>query len=464
MSSSSSSSSPFAGRVISVKKDNLRSLGYDSLRDWLKEPSHIYIGRDVTYVDGAKQSKWHNPFKTTKYTPVQCLTMYKKMVESNKELMKALPELKGKTLGCWCRGKGEANNPNVLCHGDILYQMVQKLEKLDSEEEKLLAKDTSEDNKTFDSSSSTKSTFNLKTDPRADEYIVEAEKILKTSRFSSLFSGGNKNEEAVELYIKAAAVYKMNKNWNEAGEAYIKAAELYNGPLKNSLETCSKYVDAAKSLRQVDSLKSISYYTKAVQIHMEENRFSSASKLWKEIGELHENATSYDKAEKAYRTAADCYEAEDQTANATSMHIKVAQLAACQEKYEEAIIIYEKIADISLQSSTRKWSVKNYYMNSLLCWLAVGARKGSMTQVRKKIGEYKDKYPQLDGTREVKLVEQVAEKFDEEDVEGFTEVVFDYDSVLKLDNWSATVLMEVKSILKKGARKADEEEEEAVPT
>lgn len=37
----------------------------------------------------------------------------------NEELLQQLPELKGKTLGCWCKpGK---------CHGDILLELIKKL-------------------------------------------------------------------------------------------------------------------------------------------------------------------------------------------------------------------------------------------------------------------------------------------------------------------------------------------------
>jgi len=41
--------------------------------------------------------------------------------------------------------------------------------------------------------------------------------------------------------------------------------------------------------------------------------------------------------------------------------------------------------------------------------------------------------------------------FDEDDIEAFTGHVFKFDQVLKLDNWQASLLLEIKTALKKGA-------------
>lgn len=115
-------------RVISVKKANLNCMGYKSLLHWLEDPAHIYIGRDMShYVQGANESKWGNPFSVKKYGLASCLNQYSEMINSNKELLNSLPELKGKVLGCWCRTVNDTGT-EIMCHGDILYQMVKKLE------------------------------------------------------------------------------------------------------------------------------------------------------------------------------------------------------------------------------------------------------------------------------------------------------------------------------------------------
>lgn len=110
--------------VISVKKENLNKLGYKDLEDWLKNPNHIYIGRDMTcYVKGAKLSKWCNPFSSKKVGFLKCLELYTEYLKNNKELMSQLDELDGKVLGCWCR---EDDSSGIICHGDILADLVNK--------------------------------------------------------------------------------------------------------------------------------------------------------------------------------------------------------------------------------------------------------------------------------------------------------------------------------------------------
>lgn len=96
-----------------VKVANLRKKGYNSLEEWLSNPDHVYIGRNMTfYVKGAEASKWKNPFPVKKYGLDQCLQLYREHLEKS-GLIKHIEELRGKTLGCWCQS-GEK------CHADVL--------------------------------------------------------------------------------------------------------------------------------------------------------------------------------------------------------------------------------------------------------------------------------------------------------------------------------------------------------
>lgn len=81
------------------------------------EDYDIYIGRG---------SKWGCPFTIIKDRPTlakeivvtkeEALTKYREYVLNSPELMTALDELDGKTLGCFC--KPEA------CHGDVLLELL----------------------------------------------------------------------------------------------------------------------------------------------------------------------------------------------------------------------------------------------------------------------------------------------------------------------------------------------------
>jgi hypothetical protein len=83
-----------------------------------QESFDVYIGRG---------SKWGNPFTHLPVgqtqAQVQCKTReesiarYRAYVMTNDRLMASLPELKGKTLGCYCKPQS--------CHGDVLVELVE---------------------------------------------------------------------------------------------------------------------------------------------------------------------------------------------------------------------------------------------------------------------------------------------------------------------------------------------------
>ena len=76
-----------------------------------KEEFDVYVGRG---------SKWGNPYSHKEGTLAEhvvgsrreAIEKFEEHLLSNQDLMSSLEELKGKTLGCWCKPKS--------CHGDIL--------------------------------------------------------------------------------------------------------------------------------------------------------------------------------------------------------------------------------------------------------------------------------------------------------------------------------------------------------
>ena len=72
-----------------------------------KESYDIYIGRG---------SAWSNPFTVASYGRKGAVMKYKQWLETQPHLLKSVKELKGKTLGCWCK-------PMYPCHGDILAEL-----------------------------------------------------------------------------------------------------------------------------------------------------------------------------------------------------------------------------------------------------------------------------------------------------------------------------------------------------
>lgn len=76
----------------------------------------VYVGRP---------SKWGNPYshradKSTLATHrvatrTEAIAKYEEWLKAQPHLMSALPELRGKVLGCWCEPEA--------CHGDVLVRL-----------------------------------------------------------------------------------------------------------------------------------------------------------------------------------------------------------------------------------------------------------------------------------------------------------------------------------------------------
>ena len=113
--------------VVNVRKYYLNKMGFKDLEDWLRNPNHVYIGRDMThYVKGATGSKWGNPFKAKKDGREERVRQYKEFVKTNREvqsngrtLYQSLGELRGKVLGCWCHPES--------CHGHALVELLNEV-------------------------------------------------------------------------------------------------------------------------------------------------------------------------------------------------------------------------------------------------------------------------------------------------------------------------------------------------
>ena len=111
--------------VISVRKKELNKKGYKDFQDWIKNPNHIYIGRNMNfYVPGTFKSKWSNPYTVKKYGLDKCLELYEKYICSKPELMNSLHELENKVLGCWCHDNTTIGK--IVCHGDILIKLLKE--------------------------------------------------------------------------------------------------------------------------------------------------------------------------------------------------------------------------------------------------------------------------------------------------------------------------------------------------
>lgn len=86
----------------------------------MPHPLVVHSKRDRYDVYIGRPSKWGNPFAIGRDgTREEVIEKYRAWLLGQPELLAALPELKGKVLGCWCAPQA--------CHGDVLVELANAL-------------------------------------------------------------------------------------------------------------------------------------------------------------------------------------------------------------------------------------------------------------------------------------------------------------------------------------------------
>lgn len=276
---------------------------------------------------------------------------------------------------------------------------------------------------------------------KAMQLIAEAEKKLSSSKtfLGSLFGGSSKVEEAVDCYLRAGNLFKMAKKWPQAGQAFCQAAQLH---LKAGVrhDAATNFVDASNCYKKSDPNEAVSCLLKAIEIYTDMGRFTIAAKQHQNIAELYESeCVDLSRAMQHYEQAADYFRGEESTSSANKCMLKLAQYAAQLEHYDKAIQIYEQIAKSSLDNSLLKYSAKEYMFRAALCHLCV-----DILNAQHALEKYCGLYPAFADTREYKLVKELIEHLEEQNVDAFTDAVKTYDSISRLDQWYTTMLVRIK--------------------
>jgi alpha-soluble NSF attachment protein len=277
------------------------------------------------------------------------------------------------------------------------------------------------------------------------------------------FFKDSKREEAVELFSNAAANLKISKDWEVAAKAYIRASEV-STLLKEDLNAANYMTEAAKAYKNVSVKDSIRCFEAVAKLHLDTNRGNLAARTYKSIAELQEKDGTAKNIIDAYDAASVLFKAQDQGSESNSCSLKVADYCALEGEYERAIKLYEEVAAASLENKLLAYSVKDYYFKAALCRFAFEAKKWDgeddvneeFKELTDALEKYKTNHPAFDDSRECKFIEQLFKMYAEADVEKFTDVMFKYDKIYKLDKWFSSILFVIKKTLM-GDHKGDKE-------
>ncbi|KAJ1635491.1 soluble NSF attachment protein alpha isoform [Pavlovales sp. CCMP2436] len=283
---------------------------------------------------------------------------------------------------------------------------------------------------------------------KAFELVEAADRRLKSFVVPLFGNKEAKFEDAAELYQRAGNAFKVAKDFAEAGDAFKNAASCYL-KVGSQHEAATGFQEAGNAYKKVNSAEAVEMLTKTIELLSDLGRFSQVAKHHKDIGEMFEGEENLELAIEHFQLAADFYQGEDSTSSANQCLLKVAAFSAQLGNYARAIELYEEISTASLDNNLLKWSVKDYFQRALLCQLA-GGDEASFAKARAMLERYEGQDPSFSESRECKLVKDVLAHCEAFDVEAFTQVIFEYDQIAKLDTWKTSILLKVKNSLKEG--------------
>jgi alpha-soluble NSF attachment protein len=261
--------------------------------------------------------------------------------------------------------------------------------------------------------------------------------VSSTGWFSS---SSTKFEEAGDLYQQAANSFKLEKLFKDAGDAFAREAECREKCGEKN-EAANAWWNAAKAYKRGHPDLAVQALTQTIVHLTQGGRFRQAADREKEIAQIYlQEANDLRKACESYVRAGDWYAQEDANSTANACYKDAADLHGDLQEYPQAIARYEQVADHSLTSALTKYSVKEYWLRAGLCALAMH----DTVTAKRNMQKYATQDPSFPSTREAKFVNILIETVEEGDTEKFTGAVYEFDQVVKLDNWKTNMLLNIK--------------------
>ncbi|GMM37296.1 Sec17 protein [Saccharomycopsis crataegensis] len=277
-----------------------------------------------------------------------------------------------------------------------------------------------------------------------EELIAQADKkCAPVGGFAKFFGGSSlyRFEEAADLYIQAANLYRIQKQYVKAGNLFEKASEAQK-KAESIDESGSTLIDAFKSYREDSPQDAARVLKEAIKIFTTRGQFRRAANFKMDLAAIYEDSLNdLSEATQHYEQAGDWYSSDQAQALANKAYVKAADLGALAGNYIQAAALYESVAKKSLNNNLSKWSLKDYFFKSILCYLAAD----DMVAAKKTLDKFIDWDGSFQQTRECILLNDLFEAISDRDGQVFADKLYEFDQFSKLDKWKTTILLKIKS-------------------
>lgn len=271
----------------------------------------------------------------------------------------------------------------------------------------------------------------LPKNPTPEQCLVYAGKISKS-----------KPEEAVEIYMDISRNFRLEKRWDEAVNVLILCSKL-----QQSVEKAKTYIDIANLYQKLELKDNYMEYLKiAITEYGSHGSFSNCGRYSVTIAEEYENSLDYKNALEYYTHAVDYYEKADMENNYKRYMAKMAMLSAYEPSTTKASIdMFEKLAHMCSENKLLMYHIPGHLFNAGLCLIFIYSEGlDSFDNTRCAIESYSEKFPIFYNRREAKFLSSLLTAVHNKDINDFTSLVMDYDSISTIDDWSIGMTLKIK--------------------
>lgn len=158
----------------------------------------------------------------------------------------------------------------------------------------------------------------------------------------------------------------------------------------------------------------------------------------KQAAEQCEKNFDFNGAIEKYKIAAEMFDNMEAVSSFCTCLVSAARLSVTLEKYKEAAELYERISLKTRYNSLLKWSNTKHLFHASLCRLALNNLE-------------MDKYEEMllhtsfKNSREGKFLIELIEAIENSDIQLFTDVVKEFETITKLSMWETSLLLKIKT-------------------
>lgn len=263
---------------------------------------------------------------------------------------------------------------------------------------------------------------------KADEYLsIAKKKEAKSKSFLNILFKNFDCDDIYDLYIKAANAFKLEKRYDGAIESYLHALKF-----SENRNIAQLYIDLANSYeKNNDIYNAIEFYKKAVEIFAENGIFNSAGRYEERMFEITNDVLYLNNAVKYYECAG----------------MKLFMVKCLEKIITKSIdgdpnfIInnYEKMIELSgCDDISSKFRINKYIFHILIFTIIAN---DDIEYTKNKF----EKYTEFEDSHECKLIKEIIHSIETNDIDYFTNSIYEYDNIRKLSKELTTCLLKIKN-------------------